>query len=75
MLKDSTEMDIKDIKLFCDTFKGRDDVYPRMFITKAGKKGYSPVCKNRFKDGCDNRCYECNNSDYAPLTDDVIKRH
>jgi len=68
-------MESQKIKLFKDLFKGREDVYPRMFISRAGKKGYSPYCLNRFKAGCDGKCYQCTNSDYKPLDDSVLAQH
>ncbi|HFD87216.1 MAG TPA: hypothetical protein ENJ35_06035 [Gammaproteobacteria bacterium] len=35
------------IRLFRQLFRGRDDVYPKLWIsTKTGRKGYSPACGN-----------------------------
>ncbi|WP_431066988.1 TOTE conflict system archaeo-eukaryotic primase domain-containing protein [Methylotuvimicrobium sp.] len=37
------------IKLFRTLFKGREDVYPKRFVSsKTGKPGYSPVCLNEW---------------------------
>ena len=35
------------IRLFRQLFRGRDDVYPKLWVsTKTGRKGYSPACSN-----------------------------
>lgn len=37
------------ISLFRSLFRGRDDVYARLWVSrKTGKSGYSPVCKNEW---------------------------
>jgi len=37
------------IQLFKSLFRGRDDVYAHLWISKkTGKKGYSPVCRNEW---------------------------
>ncbi len=71
------------ISLFRSLFKGREDVYPKMWVSKAGdRKGYMPACGN---DGsyslCGKRrfprikCADCNHQAYVPLTDVVIREH
>lgn len=71
------------ISLFRSLFKGREDVYPRMWLSKSGdRKGYMPACGN---DGsyslCGKRkfprvkCADCNHQSYLPLTDEVIREH
>lgn len=71
------------ISLFRSLFKGREDVYPKMWVSKAGdRKGYMPACGN---DGsyslCGKRrfprikCADCNHQAYVPLTDEVIREH
>jgi len=41
------------IKLFRNIFRGREDVYARLWISKkTGKSGYSPVCKNEWAYSC-----------------------
>jgi superfamily II DNA or RNA helicase len=71
------------ISLFRSLFKGREDVYPKMWISKSGdRKGYMPACGN---DGsyslCGKRkfprikCADCNHQAYLPLTDEVIREH
>ena len=61
-------------------FRGRVDVYPRLWISKkTGKKGFSPVCNNEWVDGvCEKpkvKCSECSHRTFAPLTDSVIRGH
>ena len=34
------------IALFRSLFKGREDIYPKLWTGKNGNKGYSPVCEN-----------------------------
>jgi hypothetical protein len=69
-------MESRKIQLFKELFKGREDVYALRFETKKGKKGYSPVCANRFKkDYCNYKCFECPNPKHPPLTDGMIKLH
>jgi len=36
------------IRLFRSLFRGREDVYPVRWGTKAGKSGYSPACSNEW---------------------------
>lgn len=71
------------IILFRSLFKGREDVYPKLWVSKNGdRKGYMPACAN---DGvytlCGKRktprvrCSDCNHQAYLPLTDDVVKDH
>jgi len=68
------------IALFRSLFKGRSDVYPKLWISKkTGKKGYSPVCENEWVNGlCKKgviKCGECQNRKFSPLTDEVVIRH
>lgn len=68
------------IKLFRNIFRGREDVYARLWISKrTGKSGYSPVCKNEWAKGICNKlivkCSECPNRELSPLIDDVIRKH
>lgn len=68
------------VALFRTLFRGREDVYPRLWTsTKGDRKGYSPVCIN---DGnralCDKfriKCTECPNRRFAPLDDRVVLDH
>lgn len=67
------------IVLFRSLFKGREDVYPKLWTGKKGNKGYSPVCENEWKPGICRKpamkCGECENRKFSPLTYDVIRRH
>lgn len=68
------------IALFRSLFRGRVDVYPRLWISKkTGKKGFSPVCNNEWVDGmCEKpkiKCSECSHRSFAPITDSVIRGH
>ena len=66
----------KKTALFRGLFRGREDVFPRYWENKAGKKGYSPVCKNRFnKELCRFHCDDCENQRFVPFSDPVIKNH
>ena len=71
------------ITLFRSLFKGREDVYPKLWISKSGdRKGYMPACGN---DGnyslCGKRkfprvkCGDCNQQSYLLVGDEVIREH
>jgi superfamily II DNA or RNA helicase len=68
------------IALFRLLFRGREDVYPRRFESKrTGKSGYQPVCRNEWiRPICQKpkiKCGDCENRDFIPLSDDVIRNH
>ncbi len=68
------------ISLFRSLFRGREDVYPKLWISKrSGRTGYTPVCENEWiQDICRKpavRCAECENRNLSPLTDEIIKMH
>ena len=65
---------VKKVELFSQTFRGREDVVPRYWESnRTGKKGYSPLCRNEWKEGiCHKPCLTCENADYIPLSDEVI---
>lgn len=68
------------ISLFRSLFRGREDAFPKLWISaKKGSKGYSPVCENEWKTGLckkpQTRCGECDNREFAPVTDEVIRQH
>ena len=44
------------VALFRSLFRGREDVYAKRFVSRDGRSGYSPVCKNRWTEGCNKRC-------------------
>ncbi len=68
------------IALFRSLFRGREDVYPRRFESKrTGKSGFQPVCRNEWiRPICQKpkiKCGDCENRDFIPLSDDVIRNH
>ncbi len=68
------------VHLFRQLFRGRDDVYPKLWVsTKTGNKGYSPVCGNEWIQGICNKptikCSDCPNRVLLPLNDRVILDH
>jgi superfamily II DNA or RNA helicase len=67
------------IALFRRLFRGRSDVYPIRWESKAGKSGYSPTCANEWKPGiCGKpriKCSECGNRLLIPLSDSIIRNH
>jgi hypothetical protein len=75
---DSTQQE--KIALFWSLFRGREDVYPRRFESKrSGKSGYQPVCRREWiRPFCQKpkiKCGNCENRDFTPLSDDVIRNH
>ena len=68
---------VKKVELFRQTFKAREDVVPRYWESnRTGKKGYSPLCRNEWKEGiCHKPCHTCENADYIPLSDELILKH
>ena len=68
------------VSLFLRLFRGRDDVYPKLWHNrKTNKKGYSPACANEWVHGvCEKprvKCGECPNQAFLPVTADVIRNH
>ena len=68
------------IALFRSLFRGRDDVYPRFWISKkTGRSGYSPVCKNEWVPRiCKKpitKCSACPNRELVPPDDEIIRKH
>lgn len=68
------------ISLFRSLFRGREDVFPKRFESKrTGKSGYQPVCRNEWiRPLCQKpkiKCGECDNRDFEPITDDVVRNH
>ena len=65
------------IKLFRSLFRGREDVYPRRFVSrKTGKAGYAPACANEWIRGvCEKpriKCADCPNRRFFQITDEVV---
>ena len=66
------------LDIFRSLFRGREDVFAQRFVSRAGKVGYQPVCKNRWSDGCiehKRKCEGCPFREFAPLDEAVIRRH
>ncbi|MGH7595086.1 MAG: TOTE conflict system archaeo-eukaryotic primase domain-containing protein [bacterium] len=65
------------IQLFANLFRGRDDVFARLWENrKTGKKGYSPVCEYEWQPGiCTKPEIKCTNCKYTPLTHDIFRAH
>jgi len=68
------------IALFKSYFRGRDDVYSKLWINnRTGKRGYCPVCKHEWdRVLCRKpaiKCSECPNQGFLPLDELAIKQH
>ena len=67
------------VALFRRLFRGRTDVYPVRWESKAGKTGYSPACANEWRAGvCEKpriKCSDCGNRLLVPLTDQTLYDH
>ncbi|WP_340530860.1 TOTE conflict system archaeo-eukaryotic primase domain-containing protein [Cupriavidus necator] len=68
------------VALFRRLFRGRTDVYPIRWESKAsGKSGYAPACANEWRAGvCEKpriKCGDCGNRLLVPLSDQVIYNH
>ncbi|MFC1335146.1 MAG: restriction endonuclease subunit R, partial [gamma proteobacterium symbiont of Clathrolucina costata] len=68
------------IHLFRKLFRGRDDVYPKLWVsTKTGRKGYSPACNNEWVHSvCEKprvKCSDCQNQAFLPLNDKIVLDH
>ncbi len=71
---------IERVRLFRELFRGREDVYSRLWVSKkTGKSGYSPVCKNEWAaEICRKpsiRCSACPNRELVPVDDEIIRGH
>jgi hypothetical protein len=68
------------VALFRALFRGRDDIYPKLWENaRTRKKGYAPACANEWVRGvCDKprvRCGECPNQAFLRVTDQVMADH
>ncbi|MCI0694400.1 DEAD/DEAH box helicase [candidate division KSB1 bacterium] len=65
------------VHLFADLFRGRDDVFARLWENrKTGKKGYSPVCEYEWQPGiCTKPEKKCTNCKYVSLSHEVLRAH
>jgi len=68
------------VALFRRLFRGRSDVYPVRWESKAtGKSGYTPACVNEWRAGICHKprikCSDCGVRQLSPLSDAVIYNH
>ena len=68
------------VTVFRSLFRGRDDVFPLRWSSKAGEEsGYSPACANEWVPGvCEKprvKCRDCARRTLLPLDDRVIEGH
>lgn len=68
------------IALFKNYFRGRDDVYARLWKNnRTGKHGYSPACKNEWDrllcHKAKVKCSDCLNQQFIPLNEDTLRQH
>ena len=68
------------VSLFRSLLRGRKDVFARRFESaKSGKSGYQPCCRNEWISGIchkpKTKCNDCDNRNFLPITDEVIKSH
>src|SRR3989339_13857 len=66
--------------LFRDYFRGREDIYAKMWINnRTGKRGYSPVCKNEWVRALCRKpaikCSKCPNQQFLPFDEVAIRQH
>ncbi|MCP3430673.1 TOTE conflict system archaeo-eukaryotic primase domain-containing protein [Stutzerimonas stutzeri] len=78
LISSSLDTDAK-LALFRRLFRGRTDVFPVRWESKAGKSGYSPACANEWRPGvCEKpriKCGDCSFRQLLPLTDQVLYKH
>ena len=66
------------LNIFRGLFRGRDDVFAQRFVSKAGKAGYQPACKNRWSPGCiehKRKCEGCPFKEFIPMDETAFRRH
>jgi hypothetical protein len=67
------------VALFRRLFRGRTDLYPVRWESKAGKTGYAPACANEWRAGiCEKpriKCSDCGHRSLIALTDRTIFDH
>jgi superfamily II DNA or RNA helicase len=71
---------VEKLALFRSLFRGREDVYPRRFVSKkSGSAGYAPVCGNEWVRGiCEKpriKCGDCPHRAFLPMNEEVIRWH
>src|SRR3989338_3215568 len=77
---DSNQSPIDHALLLKDYFRGREDVYAKMWVNnRTGKRGYSPVCKNEWvRSLCRKpaiKCSECPSQQFLPFDEVAIRQH
>jgi superfamily II DNA or RNA helicase len=70
------------ITLFRSLFRGREDVFPKLWTSRSGGKGYAPACANDLVSGRCGKgrkprvpCTECGFQSYISMSDQVIRDH
>lgn len=68
------------IALFKSYFRGRNDVYARLWVNNStGKRGYSPACKHEWRrELCKKpsvKCSECPHQAFLPVDETAIRQH
>jgi superfamily II DNA or RNA helicase len=67
------------VALFRSLFRGREDVYPIRWESKAGRSGYSRACNNEWASGiCEKpriKCSDCPHQAFPPISDDAVFEH
>ncbi len=65
------------VRLFAELFRGRDDVFARLWESKkTGKRGYSPACEYEWQAGiCTKPEKKCTACKYSLLTEEVLRQH
>ena len=67
------------VALFRSLFRGREDVHPVRWESKAGRAGYSPACSNEWVHGiCEKpriKCSDCPHQAFVPISDNAVYEH
>lgn len=68
------------IALFKSYFRGREDVYAKLWVNnRTGKRGYSPACKHEWvRSLCRKpavKCSECPNQQFLSFDESAIRQH
>jgi len=69
----------KNISLFASLFRCREDVYAKRRESRAGKSGFTPVCRHEWARGiCAKprvKYADCSHREFIPLTPDIFRQH
>jgi superfamily II DNA or RNA helicase len=68
------------LALFRSLFRGREDVYPRRFVSrKTGIAGFAPACSNEWVQGvCEKpriKCAACPHQKFIPVDELAVRQH